>query len=143
MAEVPGPTRHTPERFRLPSLPLPQATTFIYTHAYRKNLRPPPGHITLNSPEPPTDLKLFRDQVLEAQGARLMGQILLTPKASVMWLSVVSALVGVAIIGFLAFGSYTRRATITGQLVPKAGVIRVLTPRPAWCWRNTWPRDNS
>jgi len=83
----------------------------------------------LNSPEPPTDLKLFRDQVLEAQGARLMGQILLTPKASVMWLSVVSALVGVAIIGFLAFGSYTRRATITGQLVPKAGVIRVLTPQ--------------
>lgn len=83
----------------------------------------------MTSPNPPTDLKLFRDQVLEAQGARLLGQILLTPKASVMWLSIASALVGVAIICFLAFGSYTRRSTVTGQLVPTAGVIRVHTPQ--------------
>lgn len=58
-----------------------------------------------------------------------MGQILLTPKASVKWISIAAAAVGLAIILFLAFGSYTRRATITGQLVPQAGVIRVLTPQ--------------
>ncbi len=83
----------------------------------------------MTDPNPPAELKLFRDQVLEAQQTRLLGQIILTPRASMFWVSLAAALAGVAIICFLVFGSYTRRATVTGQLVPTAGVIRLTTPQ--------------
>lgn len=46
------------------------------------------------------------------------------------WLSVISALLGVALIAFLFQGSYTRRVTVTGQLLPTSGVIRIQTPQP-------------
>lgn len=83
----------------------------------------------MSQPNPSAPLKLFRDQVLEAQSPRLLGQIILTPRPSMFWLSLASALIGVGIVCFLVFGSYTRRATVTGQLVPTAGVIRVQTPQ--------------
>lgn len=72
---------------------------------------------------------LFRTEVLEAQGTKLLGQVLLTPKASTLWLCIVCALVGAAIVAFLALGSYTRRATVTGQLIPSTGVMRIHTPQ--------------
>ncbi len=42
---------------------------------------------------------------------------------------VCSAVLGIAVVAFLTLGTYTRRATVTGQLVPSAGVIRVHTPQ--------------
>lgn len=83
----------------------------------------------MNPPDPQPPERLFRHEVLEAQGTRLLGQIVLVPKTSIAWLSAASALMGMAIIAFLVFGSYTRRSTVTGQLVPSAGVIRVQTPQ--------------
>ena len=37
--------------------------------------------------------------------------------------------VAAAVIAAVMLGSYTRRATVTGQLVPAAGVLRVFTPQ--------------
>ena len=45
------------------------------------------------------------------------------------WLATLVALVGLAIVLFLVFGSYTRRSTVSGLLVPTVGVIRVQTPQ--------------
>lgn len=67
--------------------------------------------------------------MLEAQTASAMGQIILTPRVSMSWLAFVVALMGVAFVLFLTFGTYTRRATISGQLIPSAGVMRILTPQ--------------
>ncbi|MFO1243967.1 MAG: HlyD family efflux transporter periplasmic adaptor subunit [Ramlibacter sp.] len=78
---------------------------------------------------PPADTKLFRDAVLKARSARSLGQIILTPRASTTWMVVCSAVLGIAVVAFLTLGTYTRRATVTGQLVPSAGVIRVHTPQ--------------
>jgi membrane fusion protein len=84
--------------------------------------------LTPNPPSQPGS-KLFRDAVLEAQNTSAMGQIILTPRVSMHWLALVVALMGLAIVLFLSFGTYTRRSTVTGQLFPSSGVIRILTPQ--------------
>ena len=58
-----------------------------------------------------------------------MGQIILTPRVSMHWLTLAVALMGLAIVLFLTFGTYTRRSTVTGQLLPSAGVMRIVTPQ--------------
>ena len=80
---------------------------------------------------PTTDVpaKLFRAEVLQARSPGLMGEILLTPRLPVTLLTIGAALMGIAVILFLVLGSYTRRATVTGQLLPSSGVIRVHTPQ--------------
>ncbi len=78
---------------------------------------------------PPADTKLFRDAVLKARSARSLGQIILTPHPKTTWLVVISAVLGILVVLFLTYGTYTRRATVTGQLVPSTGVIRVHTPQ--------------
>lgn len=78
---------------------------------------------------PPADTKLFRDAVLKARSARSLGQIILTPQPRTTWLVMIAAVLGLLVVLFLTFGTYTRRATVTGQLVPSTGVIRVHTPQ--------------
>ena len=56
--------------------------------------------------------------MLKARSARSLGQIILTPRASTTWMVVCSAVLGIAVVAFLTLGTYTRRATVTGQLVP-------------------------
>lgn len=58
-----------------------------------------------------------------------MGQIILTPRVSMSWLALLAAVLGLSVLLFIVFGSYTRRSTVTGQLLPSSGVIRVLTPQ--------------
>ena len=84
----------------------------------------------MSDPVPRPPARLFRDEVLQGQRTGLLGEILLTPRASVSVLTLCAALIGVAIVLFLVYGSYTRRSTVTGQLLPSAGVIRVHTPQP-------------
>ncbi|MFM9902344.1 MAG: HlyD family secretion protein [Polaromonas sp.] len=81
------------------------------------------------SDSPPPEPRLFRDAVLQARQVGAMGQIILTPRVSLRWLVVLSALMGVAVLLLLTLGSYTRRTPVTGQLMPSAGVMRVMTPQ--------------
>lgn len=67
--------------------------------------------------------------MLKARSARSLGQIILTPHPRTTWLVVISAVLGTLVVLFLTYGTYTRRATVTGQLVPSTGVIRVHTPQ--------------
>lgn len=82
----------------------------------------------MTPPSPPSQ-RLFRDEALAAQRTQLLGQIVLTPRISTLWLSLVAAALALAAILFLAFGSHTRRVTVTGQLMPAGGLIRVHTPQ--------------
>ncbi len=81
----------------------------------------------LRNPKP--DSKLFRDAVIEAQATSTMGQIVLTPRLSMHWLALAAALMALALIAFLVMGTYTRKSTVTGQLLPSSGVIKVVTPQ--------------
>ncbi len=77
----------------------------------------------------PSNERLFRDEALAAQRTQLLGQIVLTPRMSTFWLSSVAAVLAMALIAFLLLGSHTRRVTVSGQLAPAGGLIRVHTPQ--------------
>ncbi len=73
--------------------------------------------------------RLFRDEVLDASKPQLAGQILLTPRAPTWAMACFALAVALGVLALLLLGSYTRRATVTGQLQPSAGIIRVQTPQ--------------
>jgi len=81
-------------------------------------------------PSPPPTGRLFRDEALANQRTQLLGQIVLTPKISTLWLSLTAAALALAVLVFLLVGSHTRRVTVSGQLMPASGLIRVHTPQP-------------
>ncbi|MGS5087805.1 HlyD family secretion protein [Hydrogenophaga sp. A37] len=78
---------------------------------------------------PPPSERLFRAEALASQRTQLLGEIVLTPKLSTLWMSLVAALLALAVIAFLMLGSHTRRVTVSGQLMPAGGLIRVYTPQ--------------
>src|SRR5690348_5349838 len=66
---------------------------------------------------------LFRKEMLRAQRGQWMGAInLATPLAFVWWVLLAAALAA-AIVLFLIFGQYTRRAEVPGQLEPSVGLL--------------------
>ncbi|GIZ53636.1 secretion protein [Noviherbaspirillum aridicola] len=58
-----------------------------------------------------------------------MGDIILVRPLSFAFLSGAAVLAAVVVVLFLAFGSYTRRATVSGQLLPATGLLKVHTPQ--------------
>lgn len=54
---------------------------------------------------------------------------MLTPRLSGLLLGLFATAVGLCILALLVWGSYTRRATVVGQIQPSAGIIRVQTPQ--------------
>lgn len=99
----------------------------IYTRINSSQLSPDTPTLTPPKSEPTTPL--FRDEVLKEQSTRLLGDIVMTPRVSMTWLCGVAFLIGAGIICFATLGTYTRRATVAGELIPAAGVIRVHTPQ--------------
>jgi membrane fusion protein len=73
--------------------------------------------------------RLFRLEAIENQRTQLLGQIILTPRISTLWMSLGAALLAMAVIAFMFLGSYTRRVTVSGQLMPAGGLIKVHTPQ--------------
>lgn len=98
-----------------------------YSFPAFRTFRPHP--ITTMPADAERSARLFRDEALDAQRASTVGRIVLTPRLSSFWVSLLAALMAVAVVAFMIFGSYTRRVTVNGQLVPAAGVIRVHTPQ--------------
>lgn len=84
--------------------------------------RPRKGEIA----EPP---QLFRSEVLAARQAPLLGKILLEPKPSQSLLVRLSVALGIAVLAFLVFGSYARKARLSGVLVPVQGLARIVAPQ--------------
>lgn len=72
---------------------------------------------------------LFRDAALAAQKPKSFGDILLIRPLSYRILSVVAALCALSIVLLFTFGSYTKRSSVAGQLVPDTGLLRIYTPQ--------------
>lgn len=66
---------------------------------------------------------LFRAEVLQAQRGQWMGAINLATPLGFVWWTMLAAALAAAIVLFLVFGHYTRRAEVTGQLTPSAGIL--------------------
>jgi membrane fusion protein len=73
--------------------------------------------------------QLFRSEVLAERQTPLLGKILLEPRPSQALLVRVSLALGVAVLAFLIFGSYARKARLSGVLVPVHGLARIVAPQ--------------
>ena len=71
---------------------------------------------------------LFRKEVLEARRTHWLGAISIAQPVRIWVLTLLAALAAAAIVLFLVLGTYTRRSTVVGQLVPTRGLSTVMAP---------------
>jgi len=77
----------------------------------------------------PSQQTLFRREAAENMLPKQYGEIVLNPGGSSRWVALCSLALLLALVALLAGGSYTRRSTVSGQLVPSDGLIRLTTPQ--------------
>lgn len=85
--------------------------------------RPPDFELT-------DDAGLYRPAAMHAARPGQVGEIVLLPGASSRWLALAALLLVLAIGLLVARGSWTRRSTVAGQLVPRDGLIRISAAQP-------------
>jgi membrane fusion protein len=97
--------------------------------ALRSRLRKKAGRSPLPAQGRGID-KLFRTEVLEARQDRWYGRPQIATPLSARVTAPAAIAAAVAIAGLLAFGTYTRRATVEGVQLPAEGVTKVTAPQP-------------
>lgn len=73
---------------------------------------------------------LFRAEVLAERQTQWLGTVLATPRASHRVYTFFAVLAMAAIVALLFNADYTRKARISGWLVPSVGMVRVFAPQP-------------
>lgn len=74
---------------------------------------------------------LFRADVLRERQTQWLGTVQLRPRTMHWWFAAASGLTAVLILAVLCFGSYTKKARVSGWLVPAQGLVQVYAPRAA------------
>jgi membrane fusion protein len=72
---------------------------------------------------------LFRAEALENRKVKWMGEVVLIPPLSFAFLSGFAFVLALSVILFFVLGSYTKRSTVIGQLLPSAGQVKVRVPQ--------------
>ncbi|XHF36232.1 HlyD family efflux transporter periplasmic adaptor subunit [Pseudomonas chlororaphis] len=72
---------------------------------------------------------MFRSEVLASQQGNWLGEIILIRPVSFTVLTLIAALFGVLVIMFFICGSYTKRSTVSGHLVPSSGQLKINSPQ--------------
>ena len=75
-------------------------------------------------------IPLYRSAAIDAQKARLLGEIVLVYPLSFAFLTALAVALAGVVIAFLVWGTYTKRSTVAGQLVPDSGLIKVYVQQP-------------
>lgn len=73
----------------------------------------------------------FRPEVLAQRQSQWLGTIVLLRPLSFAAMALGAALSAAALAAFLFFGEYTKKARVSGQLVPAGGVLRLHVREPA------------
>lgn len=73
---------------------------------------------------------LFRKEVLEHRKDRLFGEVILLQPLSLSLLVGVVTVVCFMILAILFWGSYARKETVRGYLVPDKGIVKTYAPQP-------------
>lgn len=68
---------------------------------------------------------LYRAAAVDAQRAKWHGEIVLAQPIAFKLLALFAALMAAAVVAFGLLGTYTKRATITGQIVPSSGLVKL------------------
>jgi membrane fusion protein len=81
--------------------------------------------LSLSLPTSKNMSKLFRKEALEAKGQRLWGEVLIIQPPSFFVFTIVFAVFVSLIIALLFWGTYARKETVTGYLVPDTGLVKI------------------
>ncbi|MGS0893205.1 HlyD family secretion protein [Burkholderia stagnalis] len=73
---------------------------------------------------------LFRSEAVQAQRTRVLGGIVLVHPVSMTVLTAAAIAMAACVVLFFAFGTYTRRTTVTGVVMPDAGLVKVYALQP-------------
>lgn len=69
--------------------------------------------------------KLFRSEVIEFKRERLWGDVILAQPLSAVVVTPIIILFLSILISYVYFGTYTRKETVIGYLVPKKGLVQI------------------
>jgi membrane fusion protein len=72
---------------------------------------------------------LFRADALNARQIKCFGDIVLVRPLSFLAFTTTAVAMALLLLGFMFFSSYTKRSTVSGQLIPDVGVLRVYAPQ--------------
>ena len=78
-------------------------------------------------PTAKSDVPLFRPEVLDAQGTRALGDVLIAQPLSTVVLTLVAVALAAGLLGLGYWGEYTRKTHVSGYLVPTAGEVKVFS----------------
>lgn len=73
--------------------------------------------------------QLYRTEALNAHQIKWLGEIILIRPISFSFLTVAASVLALLVLVFLFVGTYTKRSTITGQLMPDVGLVKVHAPQ--------------
>ncbi len=73
---------------------------------------------------------IFRPAALNARQTKWLGDIVLIRPISFAYLSTIAGLLALIVVAFLVWGTYTKRSTVSGQLIPDTGLVKVFVPQP-------------
>jgi membrane fusion protein len=73
--------------------------------------------------------QLFRQAALDNRQAKWLGDIILMRPLSFSVLTACAGLSAATVLAFLFWGSYTKRSTVAGQLIPDTGLLKIYAPQ--------------
>ncbi|HVK99532.1 MAG TPA: HlyD family efflux transporter periplasmic adaptor subunit [Dongiaceae bacterium] len=73
-----------------------------------------------------TTTSLFRAEAIAHRRGAQMGDVLAVRTAPLAWLTALFALLALALVLFIGFGEYTRKARVVGFLAPSQGLVKVV-----------------
>lgn len=71
---------------------------------------------------------LFRKEIHEMQGASAHGDLLVPAGLRTWWWVCTSATAVIALVVYLLVGTYSKRVTVSGVLLPRQGFVRIMPP---------------
>ena len=72
---------------------------------------------------------LYRSEALKARQIKWLGEIVLVRPITFSFLCALAGTLALVVGIFLFFGSYTKRITVSGQLVPDLGLVKIYVPQ--------------
>jgi membrane fusion protein len=73
---------------------------------------------------------LYRLEAVNARQSKWLGEIVLVRPLSFSFLTAFAFTFASLVVAFSIWGTYTKRSTVSGQLIPASGLIKVYVPQP-------------
>lgn len=70
-------------------------------------------------------MHVFRPAAIEAKHTKWLGEIVLIRPVSFSLFTLIAAVISLIILGFVFFFSYTKKVSVSGQLLPSSGLMKI------------------